>query len=91
MTKEEHIEKRIGVATCTYKGIYETALLDVNGIHPVERYDTKEQSKIGNQKWLEYAKNANGKEITQLASLPIAPFVEPLGGISYEKKIILET
>ena len=45
---------------------YETALLDDNGVHPVERYDTKEQAVEGHSKWLAFADNADGKEVTKL-------------------------
>ena len=37
---------------------YETAILDVNGTHPVERYPNKDAAKIGHDKWAEKAKTA---------------------------------
>lgn len=31
---------------------YETAILDAHGAHPVERYATKEEAKLGHKIWL---------------------------------------
>lgn len=36
---------------------YETAILDKNGVHPVERYDSQELSVLGHAKWCESAKS----------------------------------
>lgn len=48
----------IGVSTCnTSDEGYETAILDANGIHPVERYATKELAVEGHKKWVSLAKN----------------------------------
>lgn len=35
---------------------YETALLDANGAHPVERYETKSLAEKGHDKWCKKAK-----------------------------------
>lgn len=34
---------------------YETALLDANGVHPVERYDSKSEAEAGHEKWCKEA------------------------------------
>lgn len=31
---------------------YETAILDQNGVHPVERYSSKEKAELGHEKWV---------------------------------------
>lgn len=33
-------------------GLYETAILDMKGAHPVERYDNLEKAKEGHRKWV---------------------------------------
>lgn len=43
---------------------YETAILDENGVHPVERYGTKQDAESGHKKWLKKAKTI--KKITKL-------------------------
>jgi len=35
---------------------YETAILDMNGVHPVERYNSKEEAEKGHKKWVEFCK-----------------------------------
>lgn len=35
---------------------YETALIDKNGVHPVERYPDKEAAEMGHAAWCEKAK-----------------------------------
>jgi hypothetical protein len=37
---------------------YETAILDAEGAHPVERYGSREDAIKGHEKWLEIAKTA---------------------------------
>jgi len=45
------------VSTCWTDDMgYETALSDINGTHPVERYQTKEEALLGHEKWTEKAK-----------------------------------
>jgi len=61
---------------------YETALLDVNGTYPVERYETKEQAASGHEKWVEFSKDGSGKTIMQLGGM---------GGLVGPEEIILET
>ena len=34
---------------------YETALLDANGVHPVERYNSKSEAEKGHEKWCKEA------------------------------------
>lgn len=45
---------------------YETAICDKEGVHPVERYENREQAKKGHDKWIEYVKNYNGWEVKEL-------------------------
>lgn len=57
----------IGVSTChTSDEGYETALLDANGAHPVERYETKELAEEGHKKWVEFSKGANGLTVRKI-------------------------
>ena len=35
---------------------YETALCDANGVHPVQRYETREDAQAGHIVWMEKAK-----------------------------------
>ena len=57
----------IGVSTAyTSDEGYETALLDTNGTHPVERNETREQAEKGHKKWVKFAKLGKGKVITKL-------------------------
>ena len=58
----------IGVSTVYASDIseFETALLDANGTHPVERYFNEKDAKSGHKKWTAFAKSSNGKEITEL-------------------------
>ena len=48
----------VGVSTCWVPDLecYETALLDQRGVHPVERYKTKELAFNGHNKWIRKAK-----------------------------------
>ena len=48
---------------------FETALLDDSEVYPVERYETKEQAKKGHENWLEFAHDANGKQVTMLSGI----------------------
>ena len=74
--------EQIGVSTVLSPDEgYETALLDRNHAYPVERYSSKEEAEKGHQKWVEFSKNADGKEITGLGGLD---------GLVEEKKVILK-
>lgn len=57
---------------------YETAVLDIQNAHPVERYPTKEEAIIGHAKWL--------------ALLPTLSSVTKLGwlGMVEPKEIVLQ-
>lgn len=58
--------KGIGVSTVyTIDMGFETALLDLNGVHPVERYPSKEEAEAGHQKWVDTTK-AGIKTVTKL-------------------------
>jgi len=48
---------------------FETALIDDSDVYPVERYGTEEQAEQGHKKWLEFAHDANGKQITMLEGI----------------------
>lgn len=43
---------------------YETAIIDENGVHPVERYNSKEEAEIGHEKWCK-----NSETITEVVEL----------------------
>ena len=59
----------VGVSTAwTVDEGYETALLDTNGVHPVERYPDLERAKIGHQYWVGFAKNPDNNRVTKLGS-----------------------
>ena len=38
---------------------YETAIMDVNGVHPVQRYESIEDAKIGHKKWCKKAETVD--------------------------------
>lgn len=62
--KEQH---GLIISTCwTDEFGYETAVLDKNGAHPVERYDTEELAQIGHDKWVNKTKTL--KYITKLGT-----------------------
>lgn len=58
---------------------FETAILDKNGVHPVQRYDSREEAIIGHSFWCEQSKNAIS--VTKLPGL---------GGLIPSEEIILE-
>lgn len=72
--RSEHIEfisceenGGIGVSTVDTNDLgLETALLDSNGTHPVERYASIEAAKEGHSRWVEFAKNGDGKPVQKL-------------------------
>lgn len=41
----------------TSDGGYETAIIDANKVHPVERYDSKEKAQTGHEKWCKEAES----------------------------------
>ena len=57
---------------------YETAIIDNNGVHPVQRYDTKENAEKGHKLWCEKAPQL--EKITKLGWM----------GVVDEEEIILE-
>lgn len=58
----------VGVSTIFAHDVqqYETALLDGNGAHPVERYDSEEKAKTGHIKWKKRAASPKLVKITKL-------------------------
>jgi len=57
----------IGVSTIyTLDEGYETALLDKDGVYPVERYKTKKFALIGHKKWTMWAKDRKNKTVVKL-------------------------
>ena len=59
----------IEVSTCyTSDEGYETALIDANDVHPVERYNNREEAEQGHYKWLVFSHDANGKIIKKLGA-----------------------
>ena len=58
---------KIGISTAYTTDMgYETALLDSNGVHPVERYINKEEALKGHVKWCLFAKSGKDKKIIKL-------------------------
>lgn len=59
----------IEVSTCysSDEG-YETALIANNDVHPVERYNTREEAERGHYKWLVFAHDADGKIVKKLGA-----------------------
>jgi len=54
----------IGVSTVfTPDEGYETALLDVNGVQVVQRYKDKVEAELGHERWVTFAKTADGKVV----------------------------
>ena len=45
---------------------YETAIIDSNGVHPVERYKDLETAQNGHAKWVDFCQDGVEKEITEL-------------------------
>lgn len=49
---------------------YETAIISTTGnVYPVERYDEDADHQAEHDKWVEFAKDGIGKEITELGGL----------------------
>ncbi len=72
--------KGITVSTCyTSDEGYESALLDENGAHPVERYASKAMAEKGHAKWVKKA--ATAKTVVKLGGL---------GGLVGNTKIVLK-
>ena|SRR3989344_869408 len=71
----------IGVSTVWVSafGVWETALLDDSGTHPVERYDDRSEAVKGHKKWIKFAATGEDKEVVRLGD----------GEIIEDKKIIL--
>ncbi len=78
VAKDEVSGLEVSTAFTSDEG-YETAILDENGAHAVERYASKEEAETGHKKWLEKAKDLS--KITVLGGL---------GGMVGEKIIILK-
>lgn len=64
----EKLPNGLEVSTAyTYDEGYETAIIDARGIvYPVERYLTKDDSVVGHDRWIEFAKDGIDKTITVL-------------------------
>lgn len=44
----------------------ETAIIDSEGAHPVQRYATKFEAELGHIQWVDFARDGIGKEIVKL-------------------------
>lgn len=53
---------------------WETALVDKNGAHPVERYETEEQAEAGHKKWMALART--GTKVLKLGYGDVVDDVE---------------
>ena len=68
------------ISTCyTSDEGYETAIIDKNGVHPVQRYKTTEEAKKGHKEWTIKVKDK--KEVLELGGF---------GGVVDDKIITLE-
>ena len=87
IAKQEQVDgEQIGVSTVyTDDEGYETALIDVNDVHPVERYKSKEEAEAGHKKWVEFAKDGDGKKVFKLT---LTEFRE--GGYLEDEEITLK-
>lgn len=75
----------LSVSTCfTSDCGYETAILDVQGAHPVERYGTREQARAGHAKWLEVAAG----ELTEVTDVGYGNSVEPRKITLVKKEVV---
>jgi len=55
------------ISTCYTSDMgYETAILDENGVHPVERYSSRKAASTGHIKWMKWASNLKNKKIKKL-------------------------
>lgn len=59
---------------------YESALIDKNGVHPVERYSSQAEAILGHKKWVKFAGEGVGKTIIKLG----------WSGMNMDEEIILE-
>lgn len=60
--------KGVTVSTAfTLDECYETAILDANGVHPVERYNSKSEAEAGHEKWCKEAETV--ETVTELGGL----------------------
>lgn len=53
MRTEQRDNNGIGISTAwvSDEECYETAIIDKNGVHPVEHYNTIEEARTGHEKW----------------------------------------
>ena len=58
----------VTVSTVLDDGIYETAIIDILGAHPVERYEFLWQAEAGHERWLKFADDCGFKRVTRLGS-----------------------
>ena len=50
-------------------GAYETAIIDVFGAHPVERYEFLWQAEAGHERWLAFSHDCGFKRVTRLGDV----------------------
>ena len=68
----DELDFGLTISTCyTVDMGYETAILDKNGAHPVERYTTKKEATVGHDKWV-----AKAKELKKILKLGYGSLVE---------------
>lgn len=59
----------IGVSTCWIGNeVYETALIDAIGAHPVERYRTFEASILGHERWVNFSREYTNSVVLELSN-----------------------
>ena len=79
----------IGVSTVITKDVgFESAIMDKNGAHPVERYKTKEEAELGHKDWSRRVKSwtpgckfaeidNTGKFIKNFEPIPVSTHLSP--------------
>lgn len=61
----------VGVSTCwTSDEGYETALIDANGVIPVERYGSKKEAIAGHEKWVKKSRTAKRVKKISWSDMP---------------------
>lgn len=55
------------------EGWFETALCDMAGAHPVERYPDREAAELGHLRWIEFAKNRENECVMELGYGKLIP------------------
>jgi hypothetical protein len=77
----------IGVSTiwASDLGCYETALIDKNGVYPVQRYKSKEEAALGHWEWI-----GRSKEVESVIQIGHDKYGVPDITIMLERKVTIQ-